>query len=241
MDNFTIIPAIDLRGGQVVRLSQGNPALETSYGNDPSAWAERWKDEGADWLHVINLNGAFNENAEENLSALRKILEIGLKVEFGGGIRDEKTVRIPLEMGVERIFLGSATINNPNLVKWAVNRYGSSRIAGDIGIHDKEVMIEGWQKSTAQTPLEVGKYLRQQGIKWCVLTNIKRDGVGTGVDVSSAVRLQKETGMHVVASGGVATLDDILRVREAGLAGVIIGRALYEEKFSLRTAMGIIL
>lgn len=237
MADFTIFPAIDLRAGKVVRLAQGDPSRQTTYGDDPRAWAERWQSEGAGWLHIINLSGAFNEDAQANLKALESILSVGLKVEFGGGIRDEETVRIPLEMGVERVFLGTAAIKSPKLVDWAIDKYGPTRIAGDIGARDGQVMVKGWQESTAQTVLEVGKRLHKQGVEWCVLTDVKRDGVGTGVDVSSAVGLKEATGLHVVASGGVSTLDDVRRVREAGLAGVIIGRALYDEKLSLQIAI----
>ena len=232
--SFTVFPAIDLRTGKVVRLEQGDPSRQTTYGDDPRQQAEQFKAEGADWLHVINLSGAFNEDAQANLKALANILSVGLKVEFGGGIRDEETVRIPLEMGVERVFLGTAAINGPELVDWAIERYGSSRIAGDIGARDGQVMVKGWQESTPLTALEVGQRLRDQGIAWCVLTDVKRDGVGAGVDVSSAVELQEKTGLRVVASGGVSTLEDVRKVKDAGLAGVIIGRALYEGKMSLR-------
>jgi phosphoribosylformimino-5-aminoimidazole carboxamide ribotide isomerase len=232
--SFTIFPAIDLRAGKIVRLAQGDPTRETTYGNDPRQQAEQFKAEGAEWLHVINLSGAFNEDAQANLKALESILSVGLKVEFGGGIRDEETVRVPLEMGVERVFLGTATIKNPELVDWAIEHYGPSRIAGDIGTHDGLVMVKGWQESTSLTVLEVGMRLRNQGVEWCVLTDVKRDGVSTGVDVSSPVKLQEKTGLQVVASGGVSTLGDIRRVKEAGLAGVIVGRALYEGKLSLK-------
>lgn len=231
---FTVFPAIDLRSGKVVRLAQGDPSRQTAYGDDPRAWAERWQADGADWLHVINLSGAFSEDDQANLKALESILAVGLKVEFGGGIRDEETVRIPLEIGVERVFLGTAAIQNPALVDWAVDRYGPARIAGDIGAQDGKVMIKGWQESTPLTVIEVGQRLRNQGVEWCVLTDVKRDGVGPGVDVSSAVELQAITGLKVVASGGVCTLEDVRRAREAGLAGVIIGRALYEGRILLR-------
>lgn len=234
---FTVFPAIDLRAGKVVRLAQGDPSRQTAYGDDPRVWAECWQAEGADWLHVINLSGAFREDTQANLEALESILAIGLKVEFGGGIRDKETVRIPLEMGVERVFLGTAAIQNPALVDWAVDQYGPSRIAGDIGARDGKVMVKGWQESTPLPVLEVGQRLRNQGVEWCVLTDVKRDGVGSGMDVSSAVELQAQTGLQVVASGGVSTLEDVLRVRDAGLAGVIIGRALYEGSLSLRAAI----
>jgi len=237
MADFTIFPAIDLRAGKIVRLAQGDPSKQTIYGDDPRQQTEQFKAEGAEWLHVINLSGAFNEDAQANLKALESILNVGLKVEFGGGIRDEETVRVPLEMGVERVFLGTATIKKPELVDWAVERYGSSRIAGDIGARDGQVMVKGWQESTPLTVLEVGQRLQAQGVKWCVFTDVKRDGVGTGVDVHSAVQLQVKTGLQVVASGGVSTLEDVRRVKEARLAGVIIGRALYEGKLSLQEAL----
>ena len=239
MSTFTIFPAIDLRAGKIVRLAQGDPTRQTTYGDDPRQQAERFKDEGAQWIHVINLSGAFDEDAAANLKALEAILSVGLNVEFGGGIRDQETVRVPLEMGVERVFLGTAAIQNPELVDWAVAQYGPARIAADIGVRDGAVMVKGWQQSTPLTMLEAGMRFRRQGLLWCVLTDVRRDGVGTGVDVSSAVELQNDTGLQVVASGGVSTLEDVRRVREAGLAGVIIGRALYEGKLALEDAISL--
>lgn len=234
---FTLFPAIDLRAGKVVRLAQGDPSRQTTYGDDPKFWAERWKAEGAEWLHVINLSGAFDEDARANLKALKSILTVGLKVEFGGGIRDQETLRTPLEMGVSRVFLGTAAIQNPTLVDWSIAAYGPARIAGDIGARGGFVTVRGWQETTPLSVLEVGQRFRQQGIEWCVLTDVARDGVSTGVNTASAVELQTATGLQVVASGGVRTLEDVRRAREAGLAGVIIGRALYEGRMSLRAAV----
>jgi phosphoribosylformimino-5-aminoimidazole carboxamide ribotide isomerase len=234
---FTIFPAIDLRAGKIVRLAQGDPTRQTTYGDDPRAQAEQFKAEGADWIHVINLSGAFGEDARTNLKALEALLSVGLKVEFGGGIRDEEALRIPLEMGVERVFLGTAAIQNPALVDWAVATYGAARIAADIGVRDGQVMVKGWQETAPLGMLAAGKRFRQQGLEWCVLTDVRRDGVGTGVNVTSAVELQTATGLKVVASGGVSSLDDVRHIQEAGLAGVIIGRALYEGKISLRDAL----
>jgi phosphoribosylformimino-5-aminoimidazole carboxamide ribotide isomerase len=234
MTAFTVFPAIDLRAGKVVRLAQGDPSRQTTYSDSPRAWAERWMSEGADWLHVINLSGAFNEDARLNMQALESILAVGLRVEFGGGIRDEETIRVPLEMGVERIFLGTSAIHDPALVEWAVTQYGPGRIAGDIGARNGRVMVKGWQETTSLTVLEVGQRLRGQGIEWCVLTDVDRDGVGSNVEYTSAIELQHKTGLKVVASGGVASLEDVHRVYEAGLAGLIIGRALYEGTLSMR-------
>jgi phosphoribosylformimino-5-aminoimidazole carboxamide ribotide isomerase len=233
MPPFTLFPAIDLRAGKVVRLAQGDPDRQTTYGDDPRFWAERWKAEGAEWLHVINLSGAFDEDARANLNALEAILAVGLKVEFGGGIRDEATLRTPLEMGASRVFLGTAAIQNPALVDWAIATFGPGKIAGDIGARDGKVTVRGWQETTPLTVLEVGQRFRQQGLAWCVLTDVTRDGVSTGVNVGSAVELQNATGMQVVASGGVSTVDDVRRARDAGLAGVVVGRALYEGTITL--------
>ncbi|MCX7671469.1 MAG: 1-(5-phosphoribosyl)-5-[(5-phosphoribosylamino)methylideneamino] imidazole-4-carboxamide isomerase, partial [Anaerolineae bacterium] len=223
----------DLRGGKVVRLTQGDPTRQTVYGDDPLAWAERWKAEGAEWLHVVNLSGAFGEEADANWQALEHILTVGLKVEFGGGLREKEAIRAALDMGVERLFLGTAAIQDPPLLAWALETYGPERIAGDIGARDGKVTIAGWQQATALTVLEAGQFLYAQGVRWCVLTDVRRDGVGSGLNVGSASALQSATGLRVVASGGVSTLDDVRRARAAGLAGVIIGRAVYEGKLSL--------
>ncbi|HBX68706.1 MAG TPA: 1-(5-phosphoribosyl)-5-((5-phosphoribosylamino)methylideneamino)imidazole-4-carboxamide isomerase [Chloroflexi bacterium] len=230
---FTIFPAIDLRAGKVVRLAQGDPARQTTYGDDPLYWAERWQAEGAEWLHVINLSGAFAEDANANWAALQSILTTGLHVEFGGGLRERDHLRAALDLGVARVFLGTAAIQNPALVDWAIAEYGPQHIAGDIGACDGQVMVKGWQQATPLTVLEVGQRLRDQGVAWCVLTDVKRDGVSIGVDVASAVVLQQTTGLQVVASGGVASLADVRRVWAAGLAGVIIGRALYEGELTI--------
>jgi phosphoribosylformimino-5-aminoimidazole carboxamide ribotide isomerase len=235
--SFTIFPAIDLRAGKVVRLAQGDPLRQTTYGDDPRAWAERWKDEGASWLHIINLSGAFDEDSRANFTALQQILTVGLKVEFGGGIRSEETIRTALQLGVERIFLGTAAIQDPGLVDRALAEFGPTRIAGDIGARDGQVTIKGWQQTTPLTVAEVGQRFRAQGLEWCVLTDVARDGVSTGVNVTSALELQKDSGLQVVASGGVSTLADVQRVRAAGLAGVIIGRALYDGHISLRDCL----
>ena len=231
--SFNIFPAIDLRNGKVVRLAQGDPSRQTVYGDDPRAWAERWKSEGASWLHIINLSGAFDEESSANFKALESILTVGLKVEFGGGLRDENTIRTAIEIGVERVFLGTVAIQNPALVEKVIKQFGPARIAGDIGARDGKVTIKGWQQATAFSVAEVGHQFQQMGIEWCVLTDVARDGVSSGVNIHSACELQKESGMQVVASGGVSSLADVRRVQEAGLAGVIIGRALYDGKISL--------
>ncbi len=231
--SFTIFPAIDLRDGKVVRLSQGDPERQTIYGDDPQAWAEKWKSEGAEWLHIINLSGAFSEDAGLNFAALKKILAVGLRVEFGGGIRDKEMIQILMGLNVDRIFLGTAAIKDPDLVEWAVSQFGPDRVAGDIGVRNGKAMIKGWQEKTEIEMVDLGNRFREQGIEWCVLTDVANDGTNLGVNIDSAVELHRSTGLKVAASGGVSSVKDVKSVFTAGLAGVIIGRALYEHNFSL--------
>lgn len=238
-NDFTVFPAIDLRAGKVVRLAQGDPARQTVYGDDPRLWAERWKAEGAEWLHVVNLSGAFGEEAQANWKALERLLTVGLKVEFGGGLREKESIRAALDLGVARLFLGTVAIQDPALLAWALETYGPERIAGDIGARDGKVTVAGWQETTSLTVLEAGQFLHAQGVRWCVLTDVRRDGVGGGLNVGGAAALQSAAGLCVVASGGVSTLDDVRRACAAGLAGVIIGRALYEGKVSLRECLNL--
>jgi phosphoribosylformimino-5-aminoimidazole carboxamide ribotide isomerase len=237
VDSFTIFPALDLRGGRVVRLTQGEPNRQTTYIDNPHQWAERWKDEGADWLHVVNLDGAFGQDTFLTMQALETILDVGLKVEFGGGLRDQASIASVLSMGVKRVFLGTAAILDPVLVDWAIAKYGPETIAGDIAVRAGKVAIQGWQESTYFSHVEVGRRLNNHGITWCVLTDVRRDGTASGVNVEYAIELQNTTGLRVVASGGVSSLEDVGSVRKAGLAGVIIGRALYEGKLTIRECL----
>ncbi len=233
-NSFTIFPALDLRRGKVVRLAQGDPARQTTYGDDPLAWAERWKSQGAQWLHVVNLDGAFGEESAANLQALKSLLPLGMRLEFGGGVRDQAMVRKVLNLGVERVCLGTAAIQDPALVDWAVTEFGSSRLAADIGLRDGQVMLKGWQEPTPLAAVELGQRFRCQGLEWCVLTDVRRDGTGAGVNLQLAVELQEATGLQVVASGGLSRLEEIQAARQSGLAGVILGRALYEGKILLQ-------
>ena len=232
--DFTIFPAIDLRAGQVVRLAQGDPNRQTTYAADPAAVAQRWQAEGAQWLHVVNLDGALGDESQANALALAALLPVGIKVQFGGGLRDEVSIRRALEAGVSRVVIGTAAVENPALVDWALKEFGPERIAVGIDARGGKVRLRGWTEEAAVTALELGQRLRQQGLVWCIFTDVARDGVGTGVNVTATVELARETGLHIIASGGVATPDDVYRVRAAGLAGVIVGRALYEGRINLR-------
>lgn len=236
--SFIIFPAIDLRAGKVVRLSEGDPKRQTTYGDDPRAWAERWRTEGAEWLHVINLDGAFGQSSTKNLSALKQILTTGAKVQFGGGLRDKASLQAAFEAGISRAVIGTAAIENPSFVAWALEVFGPERIAVGIDARAGEVMVRGWSEFAGVRVVDLAGDLRSLGLMWCNFTDITRDGLQTGVNVEATATLAKTFQLNVVASGGVAGLDDVRRARAAGLAGVIIGRALYESVFSLSDCFG---
>lgn len=234
MPTFAIFPALDLRSGKVVRLAQGDPARLTLYGDDPLAFAERWKAEGAAWLHVVNLDSALGAESSANQAALQRILTLGLKVQLGGGLRDQDAIRAALEAGVSRAVIGTAAIEHPSLVDWALETFGAERVAVGIDAQDGLVRIKGWAESTPTQALDLGMDLRRRGLKWCIFTDISRDGLQTGVNLPATTRLAVTSGLQVIASGGVASAEEVGRLRAAGLAGVIIGRALYEGKIQLK-------
>jgi phosphoribosylformimino-5-aminoimidazole carboxamide ribotide isomerase len=237
MAEFTIYPAIDLRAGKVVRLAQGDPNRQTIYSEDPLETARRWQSEGASWLHVVNLDGAFGERTTANELALGEILRIGLKVQFGGGIRDLSGIQRVLNAGVARVVIGTAAIENPLLIDVAMRKYGEEKVAVGIDARAGKAKIRGWGQDSKLDPVGLGRKVFSQGIRWCVFTDIERDGVSMGVNLPATLALAQSTGLRVIASGGVASLQDVDAVAKASLPGVIIGRALYEDAFTLRAAL----
>lgn len=231
---FIVFPAVDLRGGQVVRLAQGDPGLQTVYADDAAAVARRWQSEGAEWVHVVNLDAAFGQDSGANARALSPVAALGLKVQFGGGLRDRASLERAIAAGVTRLVIGTAAVEQPALVDWALATYGSERVAVGIDAREGQVRVRGWSEAGGLSALELAQRLRAQGVEWCVFTDVARDGLQTGVNVAATVAIAQATGLRVIASGGVAGLEDVQRVREAGLAGVIIGRALYEGHIQLK-------
>ncbi|MDY0019467.1 MAG: 1-(5-phosphoribosyl)-5-[(5-phosphoribosylamino)methylideneamino]imidazole-4-carboxamide isomerase [Anaerolineae bacterium] len=237
MNTFTIYPAIDLRKGRVVRLMQGDPDRETAYADGALAVARQWQAEGATWLHVVNLDGAFGERGRVNLAALGRILTTGLQVQFGGGLRTLEAIRRALDFGVARVVLGTALVEAPELVTTALSTFGPEHIAVGIDARDGLVRIRGWQAEAHLEARVLAGRWAEMGGRWLIFTDVSRDGMQSGVNVASTAALAAETGLQVIASGGVGGLEDVRRVREAGLAGVIVGRALYEGKISLSAAL----
>lgn len=242
MDEFVVYPAIDLRNGKVVRLRQGKGDQQTVYGDQPELVARNWIEQGAQWLHVVNLNGAFGEGTEKNETAIQKIIAVvkgNAKIQMGGGIRSEDQIKAALDLGVSRVVLGTAVIEKPAFGEIALDQFGGERIAFGFDALGDELMSRGWQERSGLSIYELAEKLAKAGAKTLIYTNIQKDGMQTGVDWEITKRLADQTGLDVIASGGTACLDDIRSVRKAGLAGVIVGRALYEENFTLKEALDV--
>lgn len=232
-----IYPAIDLRGGRVVRLVQGDPDRQTTYSDDPLAMGQRWTESGAKWLHVVSLDGTLGE-AAPNLEMLARLSQIGPKVQFGGGLRTLDDVQRVIDAGAARAILGTAAIQNPDLAEEAVIRFGEDAIAIALDARGGFVAIRGWKELSDWTPIELGSHLAKMGVRHILYTDIDRDGGLTGVNIDATVALAEQTGLAVIASGGVASLDDIRGLRASGwIAGVVIGQALYTEAFTLPEAL----
>jgi phosphoribosylformimino-5-aminoimidazole carboxamide ribotide isomerase len=239
--SFTIYPAIDLHLGKVVRLKQGDPARLTAYSDDPDATAGRWLETGARWLHVVNLDGAFGEGDATNRRALQAILNVAeefkARVQFGGGIRSLEAIERLLGMSVSRLVLGTAAIEQPDLVTYAVTKFGAERIAVGIDARAGIVRTRGWKETSGVSAIDLALQMQAAGLRTVIFTDVSRDGLGDGLNIEATRQLAETSGLDVIASGGVHTLEDVLAAREAKLAGVIIGRALYEGSVDLREAL----
>ncbi|MBN2116719.1 MAG: 1-(5-phosphoribosyl)-5-[(5-phosphoribosylamino)methylideneamino]imidazole-4-carboxamide isomerase [Anaerolineales bacterium] len=235
--SFTIYPAIDLRGGRVVRLKEGDPRRMTSYSDDPAEAARRWLEAGASWLHVVNLDGAFGEKDDANCSALESILKPGVQVQFGGGMRSLDAVARALELGVNRVVLGTIAIEQPHVVEQALKKFGTKKVAVGIDARDGFVRVRGWKEGSGITAADLALQMRDLGLRTVIFTDVSRDGLGSGLNIPSTRELAEVSGLDVIASGGVHTLEDVWAAREANLRGVIIGRALYEGTIDLKEAL----
>ncbi len=240
MTPFTVYPAIDLKEGRVVRLAQGQRDKSKIFEVQPSEAAEKWIEQGADWLHVVNLDGAFGDALQPRLTALEEILSVSIgraSVQYGGGLRSMDLIREILSMGAARVIIGTAGVESPALMIEALETFGPNRIVLGIDARDGLVRVSGWEKKTSVTPIDLANRYIEYGLRTIIFTNIKRDGMQSGVDISSTSALSNGLGLAVIASGGVGTLEDIRQVKAAGLPGVVVGKALYEKKFTLSEAI----
>jgi phosphoribosylformimino-5-aminoimidazole carboxamide ribotide isomerase len=269
-----IYPAIDLRQGRCVRLRQGDPTAETVFDDDPAVVAQRWQAQGAEWLHVVNLDGALGATRRQidllhasptvhvqrpghsepmtsaetvldslpiNLQRLREIRKaVTIPIQFGGGLRTAEDIRLALELGADRVVLGTVAISQPQLVSEAIARWGADRVVVSLDARDGKVATNGWQSSSGQDVVDVGHKMQALGVKRVLYTDIGRDGMLSGVDVDTTSRLGDVTGLSVIASGGVAGIEDIELLKEFehyNVDGVIVGQALYTGRLDLAQAI----
>jgi phosphoribosylformimino-5-aminoimidazole carboxamide ribotide isomerase len=229
-----LYPAVDVQGGRVVRLRQGVADQATRYGDDPVAVADAFGVAGARWVHFVDLDRAFGRGDNREL-AQRFLSTVRVPVQVGGGLRSEAAIVEMLEWGATRVVIGTKAATDPALVEQLLGRYGA-RLAVGIDARRGQVAVRGWTEVFDLTTLELAQRVRDQGARTIIYTDVERDGMLAGPDIAGAERLAA-VGLETIVSGGVASLDDVRAVRDARLAGAIIGRALYEQKFTLAEAL----
>lgn len=236
-----IYPAVDIREGRCVRLVEGRQDRETVYSDDPAAMARLWQEKGARWLHVVDLDGAFS-GSPGNMDVIKKIREsVDIPMQVGGGIRDLKVVDDLLASGINRVILGTVAINNPDLVTAACSRYGEAVVVG-IDARDGKVAIEGWGVTSEKNALDLAQEMKGLGVKRIIYTDIWRDGTLKGPNTAAVREMARGTGLKVIASGGISTLEDLRSIKKLeclGVEGVIMGKSLYAGTVSLEDALSL--
>lgn len=231
-----LYPAIDIKDGKCVRLSQGSFAAVTVYSDHPLEMALKWEECGAQWLHTVDLDGA-RSGGPVNMGIVGDIAaRVKMKVQMGGGIRNMGTIERALEAGISRVILGTSAVKDPNLVKEALGKYPGSIVIG-IDARDEMVAIEGWEKLSTFTAVEFAKRMVDLGAGCIIYTDISTDGMMKGPNLSAMEKMAGATGIDIIASGGVSSLSDILALKETGVAGAIIGKALYTGSLDLAEAI----
>ncbi len=236
-----IIPAVDIKDGKCVRLMQGRMDQETVFADDPTAMAQKWADAGAELIHVRDLNGAFAQ-CPQNLDAIRKILRhVHVPIQLGGGIRNQRTIELYINMGVKRVILGSEAVRRPDFVDEACRKFPNQIVLG-IDARNGYVAIDGWIHTTRVRAMELAKQFENSGLAAINFTDIHRDGMQSGLNIIEIQELAEAIEIPVVASGGVSTIDDIhklLPLESSGVVGVIVGKALYSGTLDFKAALKI--
>ncbi len=234
-----VIPSIDLKSGRCVRLYQGDYRQETVYSEDPLSVALAWQEQGAARLHLVDLDGAAGGrpvNLEVTSAIVRRL---SIPVQVGGGVRDQATAESLLAAGADRIVLGTAAVEDPALAESLCSKHGPSRVVAAVDARDGQVAIKGWTERSSMSSLELARRMAGLGVRRILYTDISRDGALTGPNFTATADLVRNTGMAVLASGGVTSLNQIRSLADTGVEGVILGRALYEGVFSLPEALAI--
>ncbi len=232
-----ILPAIDLKDGKAVRLTKGLMESAKIYSDEPWQLAKRFEEMGAKWLHLVDLNGAF-AGEPKNLEQIEKIRQKSdLKIELGGGIRDEETIKRYKDMGIDRLILGSIAVKNPTFVKEMAAKYP---IAVGIDAIDGYVAVEGWAKTSTMKATDLAREFAKSGVEAIICTDVGKDGTLSGVNVEFTVSIAKASGIDTIASGGVRGIEDIIALKATKVvAGVIVGKAFYEGTIDLEEAFAL--
>lgn len=236
---FVVYPAIDILNGQAVRLLRGDYGETTVYDDKPEQVAQRWAEQGASYLHVVDLDGA-KEGSQRNRPVIEQIVQrVTVPVQVGGGIRDMETLEALFSIGVARCILGTAAVNDPEFVKQALQEYGDRIVVG-IDAKNGWVAVNGWLETSDISAVDLGLQLKEWGAASVIFTDIARDGTLSGPNVAANLELAEKTGLQVIASGGVKDIDCLLqlaKLRNVGVAGAIVGKALYTGNIDLKTAL----
>jgi phosphoribosylformimino-5-aminoimidazole carboxamide ribotide isomerase len=236
IDEFELVPAIDLKGGKCVRLQEGVASKSTEYSNDPIAMAIHWEEQGAGRLHLVDLDGAFSGRAAHLETAKSIFRTLKIPVQFGGGLRTLEQVETILNSGAARAILGTVAIEHPEIVEAAARLFPGAIVVG-IDARKGNVALRGWVEQTSVTAVELVRRMKDLGITRVIYTDVARDGMLSGVNLGETENLCRESGMRVIASGGVSSSEEVRRIwerRACGIEGVILGRALYDKKIDFR-------
>jgi len=233
-----IYPAIDIRGGRAVRLVEGNFDRETAFDADPAEAALRWSEAGADWIHIVDLDGARNGKGanRDAIARIRSAVPAHVKLQLGGGIRTEEDIEALLELSVDRLILGSIAITDPEFVERAIDRHHDA-IAVGLDARDGKLAAQGWLEQTGIDAIEVAGRFAAAGLQQVIFTDIHRDGTLQGPNLQALRALIQAVSIDVIASGGVGRLEDVVHIAQTGAIGVVIGSALYHRKIELVDAL----
>lgn len=221
-----VIPSIDLMGGKVVRLIRGNTKYLKVYHDNPIRLAEDFIEKGVKLIHVVDLNAALGKGSNRDI--ILSMALSGIPIQVGGGIRDFETIALLLDHGVKRVILGTLVHKHPKLLIKAINCFGRDKIGVALDYNSSRVVIRGWRESLNLSPIELAIQLQNIGVEWLVVTSVERDGTLKGPDIATLSEIRKSVDIKVIAAGGISSISDILTLKEIGINGVIIGRALYE-------------
>ena len=235
--DFAFFPAVDLRGGKCVQLVGGVPGTEVVALDNPLFQAEHWVAEGADHLHIIDLDGAILGKRINAPILSRMVKKLDLFIQVGGGIRSEEDVSHILDMGVDRAILGTAALKEPDMISSLADRHGSERIMVALDVKKGDVTTEGWQRQMGRKAVELGRLFEEKGAGSILFTNIDVEGQQKGIDLGPTRDLISAVGIPVIAAGGVTEIEDVLALREAGAAGAVAGTAIYTGKLSVRETL----